>query len=265
VWSVGLACSQLNPPCAPGNPTLGADCENPIPIPALPYTDVNTTHGKDNDYTNTCLGYYDNGDDILYVLTISSTRCVDITVTGATPSDDWIGVAVDHVCPPGATCLAQATTPDSVATISNLTLMPGTYYLMIDRWPASEDSLNYTLSVTDCQAPTGACCVAGLPCQVLTARECDAAGGTFNGPDTVCDPNPCMCAGDLNCDGVVDFGDINPFVLYLSDFSAWQVAYQGCNPLNGDINGDGVYGTGSFGDINPFVALMVQSPFQCQY
>jgi hypothetical protein len=60
--------------------------------------------------------------------------------------------------------------------------------------------------------------------------------------------------GDLNCDGEVDFGDINPFVLYLSDFTAWQAAYPGCPPHNGDINGDGSFP--SFGDINPFVALL---------
>ncbi len=60
--------------------------------------------------------------------------------------------------------------------------------------------------------------------------------------------------GDLNCDGLVDFGDINPFVLYLSNFGAWQAAYTDCPPTNGDINGDGLYP--DFGDINPFVALL---------
>ena len=63
-------------------------------------------------------------------------------------------------------------------------------------------------------------------------------------------------AGDLNCDSLVDFGDINPFVLYLSSFSAWRATYAGCPPENGDIDGDGTYGQGSFGDINPFVALL---------
>jgi hypothetical protein len=66
-----------------------------------------------------------------------------------------------------------------------------------------------------------------------------------------------VCAssvGDLNCDGSVDFGDINPFVLFLSNFAAWQATYTGCPPENGDINGDGSYP--SFGDINPFVALL---------
>jgi hypothetical protein len=60
--------------------------------------------------------------------------------------------------------------------------------------------------------------------------------------------------GDLNCDGVVGFGDINPFVLYLSNHAAWQATYADCPAEVGDINGDGVYP--SFGDINPFVALL---------
>jgi len=60
--------------------------------------------------------------------------------------------------------------------------------------------------------------------------------------------------GDLNCDGTVGFGDINPFVLYLADFAGWQAAYSGCPAVNGDINGDGVYP--DFADINPFVALL---------
>ena len=52
--------------------------------------------------------------------------------------------------------------------------------------------------------------------------------------------------GDLNCDGSVDFGDINPFVsVMLGD--------PPCNFYNADINGDGAV---NFGDINPFVALL---------
>ncbi len=63
--------------------------------------------------------------------------------------------------------------------------------------------------------------------------------------------------GDLNCDGTVDFGDINPFVLYLSNIDAWRAAFPRCHALNGDINGDGTYGQWSFGDINPFVELLI--------
>jgi probable HAF family extracellular repeat protein len=59
--------------------------------------------------------------------------------------------------------------------------------------------------------------------------------------------------GDLNCDGSVNFGDINPFVLILSNPTGWQQTYPDCPFLNGDINGDGNV---NFGDINPFVALL---------
>lgn len=59
--------------------------------------------------------------------------------------------------------------------------------------------------------------------------------------------------GDLNCDGVVNFDDINPFVLALSDPGAYQQQYPNCNILNADCNGDGVV---DFDDINPFVAIL---------
>jgi hypothetical protein len=59
--------------------------------------------------------------------------------------------------------------------------------------------------------------------------------------------------GDLNCDTVVDFDDINPFVLALSNPEAYALAYPDCNILNGDCNGDSLV---DFDDINPFVGLL---------
>jgi hypothetical protein len=59
--------------------------------------------------------------------------------------------------------------------------------------------------------------------------------------------------GDLNCDGSVNFGDINPFVLALSNPGLYETTYYQCFIENGDINRDGVTG---FGDINPFVAIL---------
>jgi hypothetical protein len=61
--------------------------------------------------------------------------------------------------------------------------------------------------------------------------------------------------GDLNCDGAVGFGDINPFVLALSGGeSAYYNSYPNCHFYNGDVNQDGSV---SFGDINPFVECIV--------
>jgi hypothetical protein len=65
--------------------------------------------------------------------------------------------------------------------------------------------------------------------------------------------SPPTVPGDLNCDGTVSFGDINPFVLALTNPVLYGSTYPSCNILNGDINADG---TLDFGDINPFVALL---------
>ncbi len=86
---------------------------------------------------------------------------------------------------------------------------------------------------------------------MLTGGDFVLSGGFWPGATPAAPP---IRPGDLNCDGSVNFKDINPFVSYLSDVSAWQAANPGCPPQNGDINGDGTYP--SFKDINPFVALL---------
>ncbi|MEW6251068.1 MAG: SBBP repeat-containing protein [Planctomycetota bacterium] len=65
-----------------------------------------------------------------------------------------------------------------------------------------------------------------------------------------------LLIGDLNCDGIVNFDDINPFVLALSDPVGYAAAFPNCNINNGDVNGDGAV---DFDDINPFVALLAGS------
>ena len=60
----------------------------------------------------------------------------------------------------------------------------------------------------------------------------------------------------MNRDATVDFADINPFVLLLSDAAGYEAAFPDCSIVLSDINGDATYGEGSFGDINPFVELM---------
>jgi hypothetical protein len=62
-----------------------------------------------------------------------------------------------------------------------------------------------------------------------------------------------LYTGDLNCDWSIDFGDINPFVLRLSNPAGYKAKYPRCLDANGDINSDGSI---NFGDINPFVALL---------
>jgi hypothetical protein len=71
--------------------------------------------------------------------------------------------------------------------------------------------------------------------------------------DVVVNSLPTPCLGDLNCDGVINFDDINPFVLAMTDPVAYIAAYPDCDRMLGDIDGDGYV---TFHDINPFVALL---------
>jgi hypothetical protein len=138
-----------------------------------------------NDYSNTCLGSYDGGEDIIYALIVPVATCVDITVTGADPNNNWIGVLVDDSCPPDpSACLYSGTsTAGYIALLSNVSLAAGTYYLMIDTYP-SPTCVHYTLTITDC---LGACCLIDGTCQMdLTAGECAALGGLFQGPGSDC-------------------------------------------------------------------------------
>jgi hypothetical protein len=59
--------------------------------------------------------------------------------------------------------------------------------------------------------------------------------------------------GDANCDGRLDFFDIDPFVLALFDLPAYQAAFPACAG-NADVNGDGGV---NFFDIDPFVQCVM--------
>ena len=70
-------------------------------------------------------------------------------------------------------------------------------------------------------------------------------------------PDECeVLPGDMNCDGVVDTGDIPSFVLALIDPQAYTEAYPECDITLADINGDG---SAHGDDIRPFVERLLAS------
>ncbi len=72
----------------------------------------------------------------------------------------------------------------------------------------------------------------------MTGGEYSLVGGFW--------PIAYACPGDCNCDGRINFMDINPFVAVLSGGPP-------CWFANLDMNGDGAI---NFQDINPFVAIL---------
>ena len=59
--------------------------------------------------------------------------------------------------------------------------------------------------------------------------------------------------GDLNCDGLLDAFDIDPFVLALTDPDGYAAAWPDCDRMLADCNEDGIID--AF-DIDPFVELL---------
>lgn len=63
--------------------------------------------------------------------------------------------------------------------------------------------------------------------------------------------------GDMNCDGRVNFFDVDGFVTALIDPDAYFETFRGCERMNADCDGNGR--VDNF-DIDPFVALLIGAP-----
>ncbi len=87
-----------------------------------------------------------------------------------------------------------------------------------------------------CGRIPGACCSDDGTCGVISRAECRT-----------------IALGDVNCDGSVDFFDIDPFVTALSGPDVYYQVQPNCNWLNADTSRDFAV---TFGDIDPFVALL---------
>jgi alpha-tubulin suppressor-like RCC1 family protein len=182
-----------------------------------------------------------------HAMAYDAAHDVNVLSAGASSARDYSDTWGYY--PGGACCFVDGGC--QVLSMSGCTEAGGLWHVV---WGACEPNR--------CPQP-GACCFSGGHCDmstIISPGDC-APGGTYQGDNTVCTRSPCVCPGDLNCDGVVNFADINPFVLILSNPTAWEQTYPGCPPLNGDIDGNLSVG---FEDINPFVALIVQSPIECQ-
>jgi hypothetical protein len=67
-------------------------------------------------------------------------------------------------------------------------------------------------------------------------------------------PLPEERAGDLNGDEMINFGDLTPFVLALSNISSYETMFPGLDRVaRCDVNDDG---SCNFGDLTPFVTLL---------
>ncbi len=192
-WTYGLDCTT---PC----PIVGVgdDCTNPIPVTLNKgpgdtlYKDLSqTTCGRVDDYEETCLGFYDGGEDIIYELTVTSAVVVDITLDPG--SDAWTGIAIDDACPPDDPCMAFSTNSGaSPHGMTSVALAPGTYYIMIDSWPSPDCITSFDLIIVESPAAPD-------------NDECEDAPVISTFPTTVYGTN---IAATIDCPGLLDWNAV---------------------------------------------------------
>lgn len=152
-------------PPSQGSRAIGDDCSDPIIVTLpndLPYSDVNYTCGRGNNYDATCLGLYDGGEDIIYQIVVTSQ--IELEFTFDPQGTTWTGFALLDDCPDVGTCIAyqtgsSGTTPKVLTEV----LDPGTYYLMADTWPSPACIPTFSLNITEVIPPPPLDPIAAFP------------------------------------------------------------------------------------------------------
>ncbi|MHC4497795.1 MAG: DUF7901 domain-containing protein, partial [Planctomycetota bacterium] len=129
----------------------GNDCDDPVLVTLgpddLPYVNTNFTCARDNDYNDTCLGYFDEGEDIIYELNVTEAMDVNVTLDPGVTINT--GIALDDSCPPDNPCMKFSTSTLAEPHGFCVHLEPGTYYIMVDTWPAPFCMSDFTLTIDD--------------------------------------------------------------------------------------------------------------------
>ncbi|MBK8913464.1 MAG: hypothetical protein IPM64_02485 [Phycisphaerales bacterium] len=121
--------------------------------------------------------------------------------------------------------------------------------------PVFADAHSRTLSVLNCGGCAVSSACADTPDCNRNGRHdaCDILLGISQDANANQRPDECE-KGDMNCDGIVNNFDIDPFVLAILSPADYALAYPGCPISNGDINLDNA--TNNF-DIDPFVVCVL--------
>ena len=103
-------------------------------------------------------------------------------------------------------------------------------------------------------APTGSGTAAALHAGALYIKRGGQPQAPYNTTLWRVAPTAVLVPGDLNCDGTLDFFDIDPFVTALLNASDYANQFPGCDRLQADLDGDGMV---NFFDIDPFVEALL--------
>ena len=229
-------------------------CADPITeLPTDPTGGVNLSLGDDSFASVSLTG----GQTVeLYGVSYSSFYvCANGNLTFLSGDGDYSESLEDHFSEPRISALFDDLNPNSGGTISYRQLADrmAVTYLNVPEYSATGANTfqfemyfdgRIVLSYTNITATDG---LAGV-----------SAGNGVDpdfGPTDLSALGTCdvLLPGDVNCDGLINNGDIDPFVLAITDAPGYAAAYPDCDIMAADVNGDGLVNNG---DIDPFVALL---------
>jgi hypothetical protein len=154
------------------------------------HSDALNDYNQADNPNGSCTGYSTNGLDVVYYMDLEAGDVCDFMYWNFN-CDNSFYILTDYN--DQGTCVVGA---DQLVNEYEEILgwvVPATdrYYLILDAW-SSGCGGPWTLdfSIT-CGAPEEACCFADGSCMMLPRQDCIDQGGDPQGPDTVCDPNPC--------------------------------------------------------------------------
>ncbi len=163
----------------------GFNCE--IPHEATFYTGAIilrlsglTTCGYNNDYSESCLGPYDNGED--YVIRLEVTSFTFLSIGLDPHGTGWTGIAIDDNCPPDGSCLAMSTNSSGTTHYTpTIPVEPGIYYIIVDTWPTPQCIPEFDVTVNEVFVdPWGVDCYLPVGFGLLSAATLPHVEGPFS-------------------------------------------------------------------------------------
>ncbi len=156
-------------------PTMqGLNCDIPHYVVFPQGSDQLTLSGlstclHNNDYSSTCLGSYDGGED--YIIQLEVQQPMHAYLRFDPKGTGWAGIAIDNSCPPDNDCLASSTSSGGQPQYINYVFLDvGTYYIMVDTWPSPNCIPEFELQITRIYAdPWGVDC--NLPLFIIMTPE----------------------------------------------------------------------------------------------
>lgn len=134
----------------------GRNCADPYIISSLPLALNNmATCGYGNEYTqfnSACATSYLNGEDFVFRYTTSGPECIEIRTSN---TFTWVGIMIFNGCPNagGTSCLGGAVSGTGSPSVVNFNLPgAGTYYFVIDTWPAP-NCTPFDVTISNCPIP----------------------------------------------------------------------------------------------------------------